>query len=136
MRPVGTPRTTRLRKLECNCGNIAYQSRARLSAGLLRCCCGLDLIPADPDDAALVLPPERLETHPAVQKYAQCVADALHGQTPHLKRLTNTGRALPKTTDARAMETFEEWRRENATAIRLNALRAHTPRRESDPIPF
>lgn len=140
-RPIGTPRTTRLRKLECECGNIAYQSRARLSAGLLTCCCGREMIPAAMEDAALVLPPEQLAQHPEFVRYEAKVASVVHGQG-HKGGLHAANHRNWTPAEEQALELVEHERREHAQAIRLNALAQHaagavagsaTP---SDPIPF
>jgi len=52
---TGTVKTTRLRKVQCECGNVARQSRAALSRGLLTCPCGSRLVPTDLDDVLTAL---------------------------------------------------------------------------------
>lgn len=37
---------SRLRRVECTCGNAAYQSRKQIAAGLMACPCGGTLDPA------------------------------------------------------------------------------------------
>lgn len=132
-RPIGTPRTTRLRKLECECGNIAYQSRAQIKRGVNRCCCGGELIPADPDDAALVLSPERLAEHPAVARFVELRASAISGQAWR-GGLQATGHRSWRSPDEIAAARLEAERREAAREARLGALRPVAP--VSDPIPF
>lgn len=92
------------------------------------------MIPADPEDAALVLSPEQLEDHPAVQEYRAAVASVMHGQAGPARSLKATGRTF-RSPDEIAAEKVERARRERARQTRLNALSSRTPA-VSDPIPF
>lgn len=133
-RPIGTPRTQRLRKLECEagCGYIAYVSRRWMTEGLPACPCGSRLWPADMEDAAAVLTPAELAEHPAVLEYYDTVRSVAHGQAPQWKSLRRTGRELDL--DGAVARKLEASRREAAKSRRLGALRRSDA--SSDPIPF
>lgn len=82
-RPVGTPKTQRLRRLECGeCGYLAYVSRRWIATGLPGCPCGGTLMPEDPDDARLALPDDELTQHPAVIEYRRGTYDPTSGEQP------------------------------------------------------
>lgn len=129
-KPVGTPKTQRLRKLECDagCDYIAYVSRRWIAAGLPDCPCGGRLWPSDPDDAALVLSAEELAEHPAVRAYNAKVASVRKGRGPNVQKF---GDAHLKSPDELAAEHCERDRRAMARARQLAAIRP-----ASAPIPF
>ena len=130
-RPVGTPKTQRLRKIECSdCGYLAYVSRRWIALGLPLCPCGARLLPEDADDAALVLSAEELEQHPAVIAYCRALSSVMHGQPSHGIR----GRKL-RPAEEIAMERVEKDRRERAQRNRLEALKSLSERGD-EPIPF
>lgn len=123
-KPVGTTRTQRLRKLECDaCGYIAYTSRRWIETGLPVCPCGLTLLPADPDDAALALSPAELDSHPAVLEYKRAVASVLHGQEGPARSVHGNWGANIRPADQVAAEKLERDRREAARARQLASLR-------------
>lgn len=133
--PAGTARTQRNRKVSCEadtgCGFAVYVSRLQLQrAGVWACpVCGSGrMLPVDPEDAALVLEPVELDSHPAVVEYRQALSSVLHGQAPHGVR----GRAL-RSADELAAERVERERRVRARERRLAALR---PVSDDEPIPF
>lgn len=126
--PVGTPRTQRLRKVECeDCGVIAYLSRKALERGLLTCACGQPLIPADLEDARLVLSDEQLREHPAWIEWQRAVASIEQGQKSHVHR----GNPNVRDQYALAERRLEQRRRSEARERRLAAIRP-----PADPIPF
>lgn len=141
--PVGTVRTQRNRKVSCGaddgCGFGVYVSRKQLvRAGVWPCpCCGGEMLPVDPDDAALVLDAQALEEHPAVVAYRQAVAAAARAQT-RTKGLRYVARRTP---DEIAAQNVERARREQARSNRLAALRRGEATDAAgaaadDPIPF
>jgi hypothetical protein len=142
-RPVGTTRTQRMRKLACECGYIAYTSRRWIERGLPLCPCGAQLLPEDPDDAALVLTADQLAEHPAVVAYKRAVASVMHGQSGPARALRNAGGRGFRSPDEIAAQRLERERRDAARARQLGALRRGPvdPSRQpapvaADPIPF
>jgi hypothetical protein len=139
-RPVGTPKTTRMRKLACeSCANIAYQSRARIGQGFMLCPCGSRFIPADVDDAALLMDWEELREHPAMREHARLADNAQRGQVragASSDRLR--GDKQWRSVDEIAAEHFARIREESARASRIAALKPYQYGREtaSDEIPF
>lgn len=133
-KPIGTPRTQRLRKLECDadCGYLVYVSRRWMREGLPACPCGGRLWPSDLEDAAAVLGDADMQTHPAVQEYYDAVRSVMHGQAPAWKSLRHTGRELDL--DGTVAAKLERSRRTAAERRRLDALRP--AQASSDPIPF
>lgn len=135
--PVGTVKTSRMRKCECACGYVVRISRRWIAVGLPTCPCGGRLIPEDADDAALVLSPAELEDHPAILDYSQAVESAAHGQAGPARALRNLGKSYSP--DATAMERVQRERRTRAIKNRLGALRRGMVdpwKDESDDIPF
>ena len=118
--PVGTPRTQRLRKVQCpDCDYVAYISRWWMDTGLPGCPCGGRLIPDDPEDAARVLSPDELEAHPWHQLYRQALAGAEKAQTRCGQSLKFTARRTPEEI---ALAHVERARREAGRAARLAAI--------------
>jgi hypothetical protein len=137
-RPVGTPKTTRMRKLACeSCANIAYQSRARIGQGFMLCPCGSRFIPADVDDAALLMDWEELREHPAMREHARLASNAARGQIRGGVIQNREGKHF-RSPDEIAHEHFTRIREESARAARLAALKPYQYGRDaaSDPIPF
>jgi hypothetical protein len=137
-RAVGTPKTTRMRKLECACGNVAYQSRARIGQGWMTCPCGERFVPADPDDAAILMDPDELRDHPAMRELARLADNACKGQIRAGAHVNRDGKRF-RSPDEIAHENFARIRQEGAEQARLNALRPYQyghAAREADPIPF
>lgn len=122
MRPVGTVRTQRNRKIVCEdgCGFLAYCSRKVICKGIATCPCGARLIPEDPDDAALVLSDAELAAHPLVVAYEQAVASVMHGQAPHAQKWGGDHLRSP---DELAARKVEKARREAARRNQLAGLR-------------
>lgn len=129
-KPIGTPKTQRLRKLECDagCDYIAYVSRRWIAAGIPACPCGGRLIPADPEDARLVLTDAELADHPAVRAYNAKVASVRKGQGPNAHKFGDDHYVPP---EVQAAKHCELERRAMARTRQLAAIRP-----ASDPIPF
>lgn len=114
--PVGSVKTSRMRKCECACGYVCRVSRRWLAVGLPTCPCGGRLVPEDPDDAALALTPAELEEHPGVVEYRAVLSSVMHGQAW-------TGRSSARPAPEVARERIEKERRDRAIRNRLAALK-------------
>lgn len=126
---------SRLRKVACECGTIAYQSRAAIARGLLGCPCGGFLIPDDPDDAALVLSPEELEAHEGVRELRRETERVHRGQAGPARSLRGAGMTFRDPEEV-AQERYLKARRERMRASQLAALEAQWKREDEEPIPF
>lgn len=138
----GSARTTRNRKLECECGYVVRASRTMIRRGLPTCCCGGRLVPAALEDALLAhecghLTDTELEAHPEHWHYMRELQSVAHGQAGPGRRRMDGGRGLQQP-EAIAFQRVAKARTATAYAARLAALEPHryggAP--STDPIPF
>lgn len=92
----GTPKTTRLRKVEClECGVICRMSRAAMMrSGLPTCGCGAPMIATDLDDLAMVEP-----DHPRLTEADHMAQEFIVRSEQQMARWARRGSTQPAYTE-------------------------------------